>query len=132
MAIDYWDYQLTTTGSTTTDWSGTATVSASTGTSTVTTALWPTYVSTFRRYIVAAPKSWDRKTRAIFTKLVNDDTDTGFTVDMWIDGDIEITDPTIEKRTMEDFMPLLKHRASEKEKVLISDFFEKYHFKDGD
>ena len=67
-----------------------------------------------------------RRRRANFTKLINDDTDTGFTVEMWISGDIKITDPSIERRSMADFMPLLLSRASAADQDTIRKFFDRH------
>jgi hypothetical protein len=45
-------------------------------------------------------------------------------VTLFIKGNVLITDPDVEKRKMEDFVPLLKKRASATDIELINKFFE--------
>lgn len=135
----FWDYNSDTsawpTGTSTTT-GGYTHSHISTGTSTSTTSTTSTantityYRQVIRKYLITAPVHWTKEVRANFTKLVNDDTETGFTIEMWIDGNIEITDPTIDQRSMEDFVPLLKSRASLKDRDLIDSFFALFGDKD--
>jgi hypothetical protein len=62
---------------------------------------------------------------ADYVYLVNDATRTGFKITMVIhNDDIDITDPNVEKRDMEDFVPLLLSRASAEDQEKIRAFFE--------
>ena len=121
MATTYWDYNGTGSTTTRSDWIG----STANWTTTATDTAWSAY-RTVRTILVEAPKSWGEAIQAALTKLVNDETDTGWTITMWIRGDIKITDPNIERRSMKDFVPLLKHRASERDRSLIDKFFDKF------
>ena len=122
MATTYWDYwdDAPTTSSSTTTTSGTYTTS---GTTSATDVYW---LYTVRKYLVKAPESWMKSARADFTKLINDETKTGFKVEMWIDGIIEITDHSIDMRTMKEFVPLLKSYANLEDRAKIDAFFERY------
>lgn len=125
MAANYWDYDKYTTG-----WADSTRTGTTLSEWSSTTAGWTTattnYYQTVRKYLVSAPEHWDKEIRANFTKLINDDTNTGFMVTMWIDGDIEIIDPTIERREMKDFVLLLKSKASQTDKDIINSFLDKY------
>ena len=128
MAVTYWDYWGDSTGGTLGDaWFSTNTTTTSTGTSYIGTT-WASCTTTARRVrqvIVKTPKKWSKAIRAAYTRLVNDETDTGWKVTMWISGKIKITDPDVEVRSMKDFIPLLKSRASPEDRSLIDKFFEK-------
>jgi len=63
-----------------------------------------------------------------FVKLVNMETKTGWLVTMVIKGDIIITDPNIETRTMEEFVPLLRWDASRNDNAKIDMFFDEHPF----
>jgi len=124
MATDYWDYWNDATGYTGTATSGTLTTgTATTGTYTT----WYDATSStpiVRKMLVRIPESWGKSKIAAYTKLINDDTNTGWTVEMIITGDIKITDHSIEVREMKEFVMLLKQRASQTDRHTIDDFFK--------
>lgn len=137
MTIGYWDYwsSATSTGSTTgTDaWGQGARYYFSnsggmwrsgTQTATTTSDFWCRPV--IRKYLVRVPDHWGDAALADFVHLINDETNTGFTVEMVIQGDIRITDPTIDIRTMEEMGPLFKRYASGADRDLIAAFFNKH------
>lgn len=135
MAVRYWDYwkSSTSTSSTSGYWDawGSGTTSSnstfSTYTSGVTTATWIRF--TPREYVVTMPDHWDEAVTATFVRLINDETNTGFTVKMVMQGDVLITDPSIEKRSMEDFAPLLLRKAMGKDHERIQAFFDAFLLK---
>lgn len=75
-----------------------------------------------RRLLIPRPKGWTRDTELAFADLLNHKTRTGWIVSMLIDGEVVITDPNIERRTMEEFLPLLTWRASRGDKRRIDEF----------
>jgi len=79
-----------------------------------------------RRILVSSPAHWKKEDSLAFVDLVNNKTKTGWLVTMLIDGDILITDPDIETRTMEAFVPLLKKRASSDDMKTINEFFAEH------
>lgn len=134
MAISYWDYWRDTGTSTTGGnfWSDIDT-SNSTSTSATYDGQWvyataTHYVRKVRKILVKAPSKWGKAIRAAYTRLVNDETNTGWKVTMWIKGKIDITDPDVEVRSMEDFIPLLKSRASPSDRRMIDDFFDEFGY----
>ena len=80
----------------------------------------------YRWILVSAPVHWDKIDSLAFVDLINNKTKTGCTVTMVIDGEILITDPDIETRTMEEFLPLLKKLASSDDIKTINDFFSEH------
>ena len=122
MAVEYWNYWETagtTSGTTNSDWYPCPTVSTNNTTN------WIVY-RVVRRYLVEIPESWNEKINAKFVVLLNDQTNTGFIVEMVVRGDIRITDQSIEVRTMEDFVPLLRQHAKKADWTKIQKFFKKY------
>ncbi len=125
MSSTYWDgWNGTSTGQSTASygynsWGSTATTYY---------PIW-TYV-TVKKFLVEAPKSWTDEAIDKFIRLVNIDTQTGFKVEMVIKGDVLITDPEIEKRSMKDFRPLFQSRASAEDNEKIKAFFEQFHDED--
>ncbi len=79
-----------------------------------------------RRILVKTPKKWSKKTAKAYVKLINKKTRTGWVVSMLIDGKVTICDPTIEKRKMKQFKPLLLWNASVADTELIKAFFKKH------
>lgn len=79
-----------------------------------------------RYYLIEEPEHWDEAIAASFTRLLNDETDTGFTVLMRIKGDIQVADPNIEHRTMANFLPLLRRYARGPDLEKINAFFAKF------
>lgn len=77
-----------------------------------------------RNVLVSIPESWDEKTLEKWIKLINEDTSTGWRITLIIKGDIKIIDPRIETRSMEEFIPLLKYRATKNDKYQIDKFIE--------
>ena len=111
--INYHDYgSTTTTGADTwsTGWTGASSTT------------WY-YTTEIRKYLVTCPENWGQSIIDAFCRLVNDDTDTGFSIDMIICGDIKITDPNIDVRDMESFRLLFKSHASVSDKEKIDAFF---------
>lgn len=93
---------------------------------------WTTYYRP-RSYIVTAPDHWTREDAEALSDLVNHRTKTtGFKVTLIIRGEIEITDPTMERRTMRDFVPLLKAAASAEDRKTIDAFFKDHKLTAGD
>lgn len=124
MAVYYWDYwtDQSPTTSTASDWT---TPSGATG-----TGVWWSYTTTtmsvVRKYLIKEPESWTDEVSAAFVHLLNDETNTGFKIEMLIRGDIRITDPSIDTRTMVEFVPLLKSRAVGKDRETVETFFEEH------
>lgn len=130
MATDYWDYNK---------WSGTSSSASSTtyydtsGHTTGSSVSFPSATGSTgfvrwiqKKYLVKAPKRWNKNQVLGFVELVNYKTKTGWFVTMVIEGgDILITDPDVEKRSMNDFIPLLKRDAGKADMELINEFFEK-------
>lgn len=143
MAASYWDYPGSTTGY----YGGTGTGYGSTNSTTTTTTSTGQsgynhapryyysnqcgtttggqlyYIPVVKKVLVECPEHWTESDVADFVFLVNDETQTGWTIDMVISGDIKITEPGVEKRSLVDFLPLLKQRASVEDKMLINKFF---------
>ena len=84
------------------------------------------YLPKPRRILVSTPEKWSEKDTLAFCDLVNKETRTGWIVEMVIRGDVIITDPDIETRTMEEFLPLLKNRASRSDVAKIEIFFKEH------
>ena len=110
-------YSYSDTSVTYSDWTGYS------GATAATTTIW--YQPIVRRILVAAPKNWDKKRCLAFAKLINNKTNTGWNVEMIIKGEITITDPDIETRTMKEFLPLLKKRATKADINKIDKFIGK-------
>jgi hypothetical protein len=73
---------------------------------------------------VIAPENWSDEQNMKFVELVNIKTKTGWIVTLVIkNGDIIITDPDIERRTMNEFAPLLRKNANDSDLELINKFF---------
>ena len=72
------------------------------------------------------PKGWNGKDHLDFCDLVNTKTKTGWKISALIRGDVLIVDPDIEKRTMEEFVPLLLKYANGEDKSAIVRFFEEH------
>jgi len=120
MASYYWDY--CSANDTATTRIGPAWTSSSTSSDYLYVAYLPRVV------LVDCPQRWTAEDVKAFVQLVNVKTSTGWQVQMVIRGDIAITDPTIEKRTMADFVPLLKLRATRTDLVTIEEFFKAHPF----
>lgn len=58
--------------------------------------------------------------------LVNRETKTGHYIEMVIWGDVTITDPNIETRTMKEYVPLLCSYANPADLKKIVRFFKKH------
>lgn len=124
MSSSYWDPYSTGGTSTSPYWSydGPDTSASST----------PTYIHPFffrpvivRRILVEMPEGWTEEMSMSFVRLVNIETKTGWKVTLVIKGKVLITDPNVERRTLADFIPLLKDEASQQDIDLINAFFEK-------
>ena len=130
MAISYWDEPTTaTTGSYWSNVDATDTTGTTTGTTTTVYCDWYTVRPTQykpRKLLVNTPAHWTQQNSDDFIRLVNTETDTGWKVTMRINGDIEIIDPDIEIREMEDFVPLLKTNANSQDKRIIDHFFNEH------
>lgn len=79
-----------------------------------------------RKVLIEIPGKWDEKANNAFVELVNIETKTGWIVELIIKGKIIITDPNVEKRTMKEFLPLLKWGANTQDTKTIMAFLEKY------
>jgi len=122
MGTNYWDYwRVGNYSNNTTDTSACYDTSISTGTSWSSSNLYYEYKT--RKILVSAPDKWTDKQNMEFVELVNIKTKTGWYVTLVIKGgDIIITDPNIEKRSMVDFIPLLLCRTNHEETDLINKF----------
>ena len=80
-----------------------------------------------REILVEHPEKWSEEDHKDYINLVNSETKTGWRGKMLIRGDIKIIDPNIEVRSMRDFIPLLKDRASAEDKQKIDDFFQEHN-----
>jgi hypothetical protein len=137
MAPNYWDYQTTSNTTTGTYYtpkiwqsSGTTSTTGGNWTNSPTTSTWGNtdrvyYYSVVRveKCLVRPPEHWGEAEIAGFTRLINDETKTGWKIEMWINGDIKITDPTIQIRDMAGFLPLLKQYANRQDLATIDAFF---------
>lgn len=129
MASDYYDSDTncTTSGTTFTITSDASSSTTATPYYTITTMATGTaqhyYYPPPRRYLIPKPDQWTREQELAFVRLLNEQTHTGWKVEMLISGDVLICDPNIEKRSMEDFVPLLKLNASATDKAAIRAFF---------
>jgi len=85
------------------------------------------YSYRMRSILVEPPSHWTLDDVLAFVHMVNFETNTGWTITMvFKDGDIIITDPNVERRTMKDFIPLLKSRISLEDKKIINAFFDSH------
>ena len=133
--VQYWDYGSSSTSSgdfyNPTVFSQTATTmgtptgsqyyyypSNATGTS---TTLYYSYV--VQRFLVDVPEHWGEPEIAGFTRLINDETKTGFKVEMVINGQVKITDPDVQHRDMGAFALLIKKYANAEDRATIDKFF---------
>ena len=74
--------------------------------------------------LVPKPDKWTEEQNLAFVNLVNKETTTtGCKVKMIIKGEILVTDPNVEKRSMTDFIPLLVDQASYSDTQKIYKFF---------
>lgn len=85
-----------------------------------------------KRILVQAPEDWEEKDCKAFSNLLNNQTDTGWSVELFIKGEVKIADPNIETRTMKQFIPLLMNDAGRADKETINDFFEEHPINEGD
>lgn len=79
-----------------------------------------------RRIAVRLPGKWSKRVKLAWVKLFNEDTDTGWKVEMLIEGTIIITDPNIEQRDIQSFIELAKWRASDKDKKKLDAFMRRH------
>lgn len=79
-----------------------------------------------REIIVEHPGEWKDEQHAAFIRLVNEEAKTcGWQITMLFrGGDLALVDPNIEVRSMKDFVPLLKDRASWDDRQIIETFFK--------
>ncbi len=122
MSSRYWD-----SGTTSGTWS---TNDSSWSNASNTSSNYCYYRTAIRRFLVASPEHWTDDDALAFVELINEKTNTGFKVTMLIKGDVLITDPWIEKRTMEEFLPLLRSSAvTRNDRTLIDEFFKLHPLK---
>jgi hypothetical protein len=124
---NYWDYYGTAATSwrrvTATDSSASFTYFSS-GTTWASSGIYSPCRVVNRKILVTAPDNWSDGQNMGFVELVNIKTKTRWKVTLVIKGgDILITDPDVEKRTMEDFIPLLKNSADIVDIEIINEFF---------
>jgi len=126
MATTYWDdTSVTQSSSNTGNWhSARADTATPTHFNIFPSCSTANYTTVVRRILVNKPKHWTDEQEIKFIRLINKETATGWRVTMLIKGDILIIDPNIEKRTMEDFAPLLKDTATDKDIKKINKFFK--------
>ncbi len=91
------------------DWSGSST-SSSIYINSSTTASANTYwlpLVVYRRFAVPRPEGWTFAEEVEFARVINEETDGSWLVEMIVDGNVLITDPRIEKRELCDLLPLM-------------------------
>ena len=130
MGINYWDY--TGTG---TSYNNITPIDSTSGyerifdTSTTGSSWTPTNIyyreTRTRKILVIHSEHWTEKQGLKFVELVNIKTKTGWIVTLFIKGDVLITDPNVEKRTMEEYIPLFRNKASATDIKIINKFFKK-------
>lgn len=113
---DYWNSTSTTTTSTGSyhyynNWTGTATTG---------TTYWVPVQAPPQDYLITGFDDWSEAARATLTRLINDETNTGFKIRMWISGDVAITDPDIQIRDLDWFLLKLRQvaTASDYQKIM--------------
>lgn len=74
-----------------------------------------------RRFVVRLPR-WSRGRITAWVKLINEETATGWKVDMVMFGEIIVCDPSIECIKLEQFLPMLMERATAADKKKIKKF----------
>ena len=119
MAVNCWDYG--TTNGTDTTWSHswtTTTASTSTG-GTYTDWTFPP-----RRYVVTGLKKWARSHKAALIRLINQETGTGWSIEIWMDGDVDVCNPDIEIIKARQWWQKVKMAASHKDKQLMQEFLD--------
>lgn len=126
MAPTYWNYN----DSNPTRWATTSTNATTNFDTSLTGCGWASTTNCYRitvtrKILVSHPETWTNEQSMNFIELINIKTKTGFTVVLFIKGEVLITDPDVEKRDMIDFIPLLRKKADENDLMLINDFFEK-------
>lgn len=75
-----------------------------------------------RMLIVPLPKKWSKSRRLAWVKFVNEETKTGWKVIMIITGTIEIIDPNIERRSMKEFLDIMRWNACDEDRKKIDRF----------
>lgn len=127
MSVEYYDWS-STSSTTTDDWKWFSDTSSSTSSYYRIYSERPNriYSERPRRYLVSAPAHWTDEDNIAFVHLLNQETRTGFIVEMVIKGDILITDPNIEHRSMKNFLPLLRVRARGDDGRKIDEFFKQH------
>jgi hypothetical protein len=138
MATWYWDYDRSITSDSTSTSSTTSSFGSNNGrryyyyvggTSTTTgscTGAGTYWHVEIQRILVRAPEHWTEEQTAKFVRLVNDETKTGWKVEMVLTGDIRITDPNIQIRDMDGFKPLFKQGASADDRQKIDAFYAEH------
>lgn len=121
MAVWYWQDTGTSTDTQTSQYTSDG-GGTSNGTTWYTTTWY--YCPPPRRILVDAPTHWQQEDRDGFTRLLNKETRTGWRVELWVSGDVCICDPNIERRTMKDFVPLIKEYANAEDQQKIDEFFK--------
>ena len=64
---------------------------------------------------------WSDQACATLTRLINDETRTGFKIEMWINGDVRVTDPTVNIRDLDWFLMRLRQVASASDYAKIAE-----------
>jgi hypothetical protein len=72
--------------------------------------------------IVTVPDWWGEDEKAALTRLVNDETNCGWKLQMWMRGSTDVVDPRVGHCSLADFIPMLKKRASEADRAKIDAF----------
>ena len=69
---------------------------------------------------------------AALTRLINDETDTGWKIEMWINGDVLITDMDIDIRTLKQWILMVKQHVTPADRAKIDSCFEAIPIEDED
>lgn len=88
-----------------------------------TDSVWLYVPQPVRKILVTCPDHWTRDVALAFAHFVNCKIRSRFHVEMVIDGNVAITDPDIEVRTMANFVPLLKKHTEPEDHEKVDGFF---------
>jgi hypothetical protein len=119
---NYWDETNSTATTTTSQYYSAWTCTSGTTSTCISTYATSaaTYSTWVERYVITGFENWSDMARAVLTRLVNDETRTGFKITLWA-RDIEITDPRIMIRDLDWFLMGLRQVATAGDYQKIAD-----------
>ena len=127
MAINYYNWASGSTNSTSLDLSSVSTTATQWLTVTCSSCGSTSWsLPRPRRMLVHVPSHWARETVLAFVRLLNKETNTGWTINMviWNDPEITICDPDIEVREFSDWLSLVAFRANPEDAARLRSFVE--------